>query len=87
MRNVILGLSLAERPITPCHADDETLTHTDDGFRLTYGGLDYLALRTFSRRSPPSVFSVGKQIGVGKESDIYVVADEHQEQRVMKMQR
>ncbi|KAK4688771.1 RIO kinase 2, partial [Tremellales sp. Uapishka_1] len=58
-----------------------------DGFRLTYGGLDYLALRTFSRRTPPSVHSVGKQIGVGKESDIYIVADENGEQRVLKIQR
>ncbi|KAE8539794.1 hypothetical protein D1P53_003731 [Cryptococcus gattii VGV] len=58
-----------------------------DGFRLTYGGLDYLALRTFSRRKPPSVHSVGTRIGVGKESDIYVVADEHGEKRVLKMHR
>lgn len=60
---------------------------TDDGFRLTYGGLDYLALRTFSRRKPPSVHSVGTRIGVGKESDIYVVADERGEKRVLKMHR
>ncbi|OWT36384.1 RIO kinase 2 [Cryptococcus neoformans] len=58
-----------------------------DGFRLTYGGLDYLALRTFSRRKPPSVHSVGTRIGVGKESDIYVVADERGEKRVLKMHR
>jgi RIO kinase 2 len=38
----------------------------DDGYRLTYGGYDYLALRTFSKRG--SVYSVGNQIGVGKES-------------------
>ncbi|WVN89778.1 uncharacterized protein L203_105008 [Cryptococcus depauperatus CBS 7841] len=58
-----------------------------DGFRLTYGGLDYLALRTFSRRKTPSVQSVGNKIGVGKESDIYVVADEEGDKRVMKMHR
>lgn len=46
----------------------------DDGYRLTYGGLDFLALKTFSKRTPePSVSSVGNQIGVGKEGDIYVV--------------
>lgn len=39
---------------------------SDDGYRLTYGGYDYLALKTFSKRG--SVFSVGNQIGVGKES-------------------
>ncbi|KAJ3115461.1 hypothetical protein HDU96_000620 [Phlyctochytrium bullatum] len=37
-----------------------------DGFRLTYGGYDYLALRAMSKRG--SVYSVGNQIGVGKES-------------------
>ena len=37
-----------------------------DGYRLTYGGYDYLALKTLSKRG--SVFSVGNQIGVGKES-------------------
>lgn len=40
--------------------------HTDDGYRLTYGGYDYLALKTFAKRG--SVYSVGNQIGVGKES-------------------
>lgn len=38
----------------------------DDGYRLTYGGYDYLALRAFSKRD--TVYSVGNQIGVGKES-------------------
>lgn len=40
--------------------------YVDDGYRLTYGGYDYLALKTFSKRG--SVYSVGNQIGVGKES-------------------
>ena len=39
---------------------------TDDGYRLTYGGYDYLALRAISKRG--SVHSVGNQVGVGKES-------------------
>jgi RIO-like serine/threonine protein kinase len=38
----------------------------DEGYRLTYGGYDYLALKTFAKRG--SIFSVGNQIGVGKES-------------------
>ncbi|KAJ9105634.1 hypothetical protein QFC20_004314 [Naganishia adeliensis] len=42
-----------------------------DGYRLTYGGLDFLALKAFSKRS--TVISVGQQIGVGKEGDIYIV--------------
>jgi RIO kinase 2 len=38
----------------------------DDGYRLTYGGYDYLAMRALSKRD--SLYSVGNQIGVGKES-------------------
>ena len=52
---------------------------------MTYGGYDYLALKTFSRRN--TVVSVGNQIGVGKESDIYIVADADGNQRVLKLQR
>src|SRR3569833_2363958 len=51
-----------------------------DGYRLTYGGLDYLALHTHSARN--DVYSVGSRIGVGKESDIMVVADDKGPQRV-----
>ncbi|KAI8387481.1 RIO1 family-domain-containing protein [Blakeslea trispora] len=58
---------------------------TYDGYRLTYGGYDYLALKTFAKRG--SVYSVGNQIGVGKESDIYIVADEEDTQHVLKLQR
>ncbi|TXT05959.1 hypothetical protein VHUM_03720 [Vanrija humicola] len=58
-----------------------------DGYRLTYGGLDYLSLRTFTRRKPASVASVGKKIGVGKESDIYLVRDDAEEKRVLKLHR
>lgn len=39
---------------------------TDDGYRLTYGGYDFLAMRALSKRD--SMYSVGNQIGVGKES-------------------
>ncbi|KAH8602014.1 kinase-like protein [Bisporella sp. PMI_857] len=56
-----------------------------DGYRLTYGGLDYLALNTYRKRK--DVYSVGNQIGVGKESDIFVVADERGTQRVLKIHR
>lgn len=44
----------------------------DEGFRLTYGGYDYLALHALAARG--SVEGVGRQIGVGKESDVYLVA-------------
>lgn len=56
-----------------------------DGYRLTYGGLDYLALHTHSSRR--DVYSVGTRIGVGKESDIMIVADERGKQLVLKIHR
>ena len=56
-----------------------------DGYRLTYGGLDYLALHSFQKQN--AVYSVGNQIGVGKESDIFVVACERGEQLVLKIHR
>lgn len=56
-----------------------------DGYRLTYGGLDYLALHTHSGKK--DVYSVGSRIGVGKESDIMIVADETGTQRVLKIHR
>jgi len=60
---------------------------SDEGFRLTYGGLDWLSLRTFSNRKPASVAAVGSKIGVGKESDIYVVKGEDGVERVLKLHR
>ncbi|TWU76659.1 hypothetical protein ED733_008405 [Metarhizium rileyi] len=56
-----------------------------DGYRLTYGGLDYLALHTHATRK--DLYSVGNRIGVGKESDIMVVADQTGTQRVLKIHR
>ncbi|TPX32100.1 hypothetical protein SeMB42_g07651 [Synchytrium endobioticum] len=56
-----------------------------DGYRLTYGGYDYLALKSLSKRG--SVSSVGNQIGVGKESDVYLVMDDDQNERVLKLHR
>ncbi|KAF9777397.1 RIO1-domain-containing protein [Thelephora terrestris] len=56
-----------------------------DGYRLTYGGYDYLAMRTLSKRG--TVHSVGNQIGVGKESDIYIVADSEANEMVLKLHR
>lgn len=41
-----------------------------DGYRLTYAGYDYLALNALTRSDV--VGGVGNQIGVGKESDVYV---------------
>ncbi|KAI9758230.1 MAG: hypothetical protein M1815_004432 [Lichina confinis] len=56
-----------------------------DGYRLTYGGLDYLALHAHLKSS--AAYSVGNQIGVGKESDIFVVAAASGTQLVLKIHR
>lgn len=56
-----------------------------DGYRLTYGGLDYLALHTHSNKKV--IYSVGDRIGVGKESDIMLVADNTGAQQVLKIHR
>ncbi|XP_024170725.1 serine/threonine-protein kinase rio2 isoform X2 [Rosa chinensis] len=56
-----------------------------DGFRLTYLGYDFLAIKTLVNRG---VFSaVGRQLGVGKESDIFEVATEDGTVMAMKLHR
>ncbi|OCT98564.1 hypothetical protein XELAEV_18010803mg [Xenopus laevis] len=60
-------------------------TKTVQGYRLIYGGYDYLALKTLSSREV--VTSVGNQMGVGKESDIYIVANEDENQLALKLHR
>ncbi|CAL4953338.1 unnamed protein product [Urochloa decumbens] len=65
------------------------LVHHDatkyDGYRLTYLGYDFLAIKTLVNRG---VFaSVGRQIGVGKESDIFEVAAEDGTVLAMKLHR
>jgi RIO kinase 2 len=56
-----------------------------DGYRLSYGGLDYLALHTHASRK--HVYSVGTRVGVGKESDIMIVADDKGTQKILKIHR
>lgn len=41
-----------------------------DGYRLTYSGYDYLALNVLTHREV--LGGVGNQIGVGKESDVFI---------------
>lgn len=74
-----LNVSPQPLPVNPFFA------FADDGYRLTYGGYDYLALKALSRRD--SVQSIGSQIGIGKESDILIVANDSGEQIVMKLHR
>ncbi|KAG6879717.1 Serine kinase [Termitomyces sp. T32_za158] len=68
-----------------CFTFFDNLSKIDDGYRLTYGGYDYLAMRAMSKRD--SMHSVGNQIGVGKESDIYIVADSEGKEMVLKLHR
>lgn len=56
-----------------------------DGYKLTYNGFDYLALKSMLNRD--TVYSVGNTIGVGKESDIYQVSDKRGVAKVMKIHR
>ncbi|KAG7028358.1 Serine/threonine-protein kinase rio2, partial [Cucurbita argyrosperma subsp. argyrosperma] len=57
----------------------------NDGFRLTYLGYDFLAIKTLVNCG---VFvAVGRQIGVGKESDIFEVAKEDGTVLAMKLHR
>lgn len=56
-----------------------------DGYRLTNTGYDYLALKSLTLRE--SVASFGNQIGVGKESNIYTVADEEGNPLCLKLHR
>jgi RIO kinase 2 len=58
---------------------------SDDGYRLTNTGYDYLALKTLTLRG--SISSFGTQIGVGKESNIYDVADEEGTRLCLKLHR
>lgn len=56
-----------------------------DGFRISYLGYDYLALKLMLNRN--TLYSVGGTIGVGKESDIYSVSDPNGVQKVLKIHR
>ncbi|OQR71655.1 serine/threonine-protein kinase RIO2-like [Tropilaelaps mercedesae] len=56
-----------------------------DGYRLTNLGYDYLALKALT--SQDILYSVGNKIGVGKESDIYVVANSEGQEMILKIHR
>ncbi|KAJ7523894.1 hypothetical protein O6H91_18G066600 [Diphasiastrum complanatum] len=65
------------------------LVHHDsskyDGYRLTNLGYDFLAIKTFVNRGVVS--GVGRQIGVGKESDIFEVVTEDGQTLALKLHR
>ena len=56
-----------------------------NGYRLSYQGYDILALRTLLARKV--IASVGRQIGIGKESDVFEAQDEHGNELVLKIHR
>ncbi|SCZ87391.1 BZ3500_MvSof-1268-A1-R1_Chr2-2g04857 [Microbotryum saponariae] len=84
-RKLVGKIQNAKSPESADRLVDGFDTWSDEGYRLTYGGYDFLACRTFAKRG--TIYSVGNQIGTGKESDIYVVADDDGAQMVMKIHR
>jgi RIO kinase 2 len=50
---------------------DAVVVSQDDGYKLTYAGYDFLALKAMGARG--TVAGVGKQIGVGKEAGMICV--------------
>lgn len=57
-----------------------------DGYRITYAGYDYLALNALTHREV--VGGVGNQIGVGKESDVFICeSPDQQTQYAIKFHR
>jgi len=57
----------------------------DDGFKLTFSGYDYLALRALSSRG--SIIGIGLQLGVGKESDVFLGFDQENNSMALKLHR
>ncbi|XP_041369931.1 serine/threonine-protein kinase RIO2-like isoform X2 [Gigantopelta aegis] len=55
------------------------------GYRLTNSGYDYLSLKALTSRDV--VTSLGNQIGVGKESDVYITGGPNEEQYAIKFHR
>ena len=64
---------------------DTLLLFTDDGYRLTNSGYDYLGLQTLVARGVVSGF--GSQIGTGKESNVYIVTNEEGQSLCLKLHR
>ena len=56
-----------------------------ESYRLTFKGYDYLAIKTMSKRG--TLASMGIQIGVGKESDIFTVCTPEGDEACLKLHR
>jgi len=82
-----LKAGLARRCIKDL-ARNRLITHDNkkyDGYHLTYKGYDYLALKALVNRG--HIASIGNQIGCGKESDIFQVADDEGRIFALKLHR
>lgn len=68
---------------------DNLLAHDQscgyDGYRITNSGYDILALWNLKQRG--IISALGDQIGVGKESDVYIAASPEGKQLVLKLHR
>lgn len=60
-------------------------TKSFDGYRLTTLGYDFLALRAFSCKG--LISGIGTKIGVGKESDVFLVENDDERELVLKLHR
>ncbi|KAK2196313.1 bifunctional RIO kinase/Winged helix-like DNA-binding domain superfamily/Winged helix DNA-binding domain superfamily/RIO2 kinase winged helix domain [Babesia duncani] len=56
-----------------------------DGYKLTFLGLDFLAIRALNKRG--IVNSIGRRIGVGKEADVHLCTDKDGNLVVLKLHR
>mmetsp|Transcript_33899 Transcript_33899/g.79272 ORF Transcript_33899/g.79272 Transcript_33899/m.79272 type:complete len:469 (-) Transcript_33899:126-1532(-) len=56
-----------------------------DGYRLTYNGFDFLALRALVMRG--TIVGVGRRLGVGKESDVHFCQGPDGEMLALKLHR
>ena len=56
-----------------------------DGFRLTPLGYDYLAIKALINRG--AIHSIGRQVGVGKEADVFEVLGPSNEVLILKLHR
>ncbi|CDR97406.1 RIO1 family protein, putative [Babesia bigemina] len=77
MSNVLASLAKAKL-IVHCN-------ESYDGYKLTFLGLDYLALRALLKRGVIS--AVGRRIGVGKEADVHLCTDAEGNLLVLKLHR
>ena len=56
-----------------CCGMGDVMYYSDDGYKLTYLGYDYLAIKTLVQRG--LISGVGRRIGVGKESGMHACCE------------